>query len=120
MAKRKKVLVIDRRKWARGKVGGRLLDWGGKMCCLGFDARACGIPKKVILDMETPGDISSYYSCEDAKTRVTFNDYYVGNSAVVEDAIHFNDNEELTDSQREEYLTPVLKKLGYDEIKFVN
>src|SRR6478736_6393894 len=38
-------VVIDRAKWHRGKggPGSKLITFDGKMCCLGFDALACGL-----------------------------------------------------------------------------
>ncbi len=44
--------VIDRQKWAPGLMGQCILskllnsDNGGKMCCLGFYGKACGIPNE--------------------------------------------------------------------------
>lgn len=45
---------IDRRWWSRGipmDTPSALLLPSGKMCCLGFYARACGLPKNTILKM---------------------------------------------------------------------
>lgn len=43
-------LVIDRTKWGTGS----LLRPDGKMCCLGFLSRACGVPDELMLNNGYP------------------------------------------------------------------
>ena len=52
-------LTIDRRKWARGDMGGgsALLNEIGSMCCLGFDMRGCGFKPKEIRNQAMPDDV---------------------------------------------------------------
>lgn len=43
-------LIIDRAKWGTGS----LLRSDGKMCCLGFLSKACGVPNELILHSGYP------------------------------------------------------------------
>lgn len=116
--KEKKVLVIDRKQWGRGTMGGVLLDSEtGLMCCLGFDALACGIPKSVITGMPSPCDIPDNYTEKQAKTRLGS---YECNSDLVATLIRINDAIGITEARREGQLKPLLKQLGYDVVRFVN
>ena len=53
--------TINRTRWYRGNggCGSALLLRGGKMCCLGFYLKSCGIQKKKLLGKETPDDVVS-------------------------------------------------------------
>lgn len=55
-----RVLTIDRTRWYRGQ-GDResrlLRSKDGKMCCLGFDALACGLEEKNIIDVGFPSQV---------------------------------------------------------------
>lgn len=59
MAKKLFGLTINRNRWFRGRGsdGSQLLTDEGQMCCLGFLARACGIPANEILDRATPEEL---------------------------------------------------------------
>ena len=44
-----KRFTVYRNKWNRGSpTASHLLGNGGKMCCLGFLAEQCGVPRKAI------------------------------------------------------------------------
>jgi len=120
---KKRVLTIDRKKWARGgKEPAYLLSGKGKMCCLGFDARACGLSKERILmqmepcEIEVSPDEKHYIT----KRLISVINGYGNNSKLIDDLMSLNDNPDIGDSEREERLTPLLKKLGYAEVHFVN
>lgn len=119
----KKVLTIERSLWVRG--GGRtrylygdaaLLNEKGRMCCLGFDALACGLQQEDILHVEMPADIiSKVVTKEYYETRMNV----YTNSAVCRAQI-LNDDRNITDEEREAQLIPVLKELGWDEVVFID
>ena len=127
----KRVLVIDRSKWARGEYteresgrddfGGKryLLDRDGMMCCLGFDALAMGLAPKAILNKGTP-------LCVPQNAR-GYKKYAVNriddgrrHTEVVANAMNVNDDDRLSESAREKKLAPILKRLGYNDVQFVN
>lgn len=49
-------LTIEPARWSRGCTS-MLLEAGGKMCCLGFLAKACGYDDATILNQSTPGSL---------------------------------------------------------------
>lgn len=142
---KKKVLVINRAKWRNGgdsndlqdtydadkcdKFGETfLLNDDGFMCCLGFDAVACGIPKNDILNTSDP--ISLIGNSEDlvdstlkryARFRIKSSGggTWCDNSAAVKAALSANDDSTLTPTTREKRVRAALLKLGWDEVKFV-
>jgi hypothetical protein len=124
-----KVLIIARSKWRRGgavddKAGVNkdglgltyLLNSQGYMCCLGFDALACGLSTEQILNR----------TCPDSLTLDGIPDEYLNRtehespSHPVRRAIEINDACNLSDQEREAQLIPILKELGWDDVVFVN
>lgn len=71
-------LEIDRAKWLRGEgaENSRLLrHYDGKMCCLGLYLEACGVPREVLRDKNTPAQLDEriprwLYEPNKALTRV--------------------------------------------------
>lgn len=116
-----RVLTIDRSIWLRGEgaMSSYLLSRDGKMCCLGFDALACGLTKGMIYDRRSPDHhaLRIHFSAEDFKLR--FYTHGVNNS-IVQQCMHINDAQTITDAFREEMLTPLLLSLGYDKVEFIN
>lgn len=116
----KKVLTIVRSKWLRGEGG--LVSYlrrpeDGKMCCLGFDALACGFTPAQITGREDPRTLAEVMDvpADYETTRCS------PNYRTIFDAMDINDNIEISDSEREERLIPLLKKIGgYDEVCFVD
>lgn len=54
-----KRLTIDRAKWGIGW----LRNYNtGKMCCLGFLGRACGVPSEILKGKGMPSDLSDVYN----------------------------------------------------------
>lgn len=127
-----KVLTIERAKWRRGgdtpeKVAefGEtvLLNDSGLMCCLGFDAHACGIPKKNLLGVGNPSDLAAEdlvrHGSRYAQMRLVRRvDRWVDNGAVLR-AIKANDSRRLSERQREARIRRELKSLGWDDVRFV-
>jgi hypothetical protein len=123
-------LTIKRSEWRRGgwtpkesHLGSvRLLNREGLKCCLGFDALAAGVPRELIQDRVDPESLVGICTVGNyIETRTTlFNSGERKNSADVVDAIVINDDNTLTDAQRETKLIPVLKRLGWDNVIFVD
>lgn len=76
----KKVLVINRPQWLRGQGSyqSRLLDWDGRMCCLGFDALACGLTNDDIRGISSPWGVGV-----DKNTRTKYPDYFLTRTGLV-------------------------------------
>jgi hypothetical protein len=122
-------LVIDRAKWGRGEGYGALLR-DGKMCCLGFLARECGLGAKTIKGVRAPSDFSRYIDDETSipckvrrhqeiwnavlgkiKPRAPFKGASEG-SDVEGILVIINDSEDLTPARRERLLTKEFAKIG--------
>jgi hypothetical protein len=127
----KRVLTIDRSKWRRG--GGseinhpdgptRLLNERGKMCCLGFDALACGLPPEAIQDKGEPGEIDdALRNFPEYVKSARFHDDDEGPYQTwrIDDAIRDNDDATLTEARREELVRKDLLALGWDDVVFVD
>jgi len=128
-------LVIKRSEWRRGAMLQDHDKWGsvallndrGKMCCLGFDALACGVPIDAIRGFTSPEEVP--FECLEpdvtkryAKGRVregSFGIYH--NSDFVNEAMEINDDSTISDEQREARLIPLLKRIGgYDKVTFID
>ena len=118
-------VVIDRAKWHRGKggPGSKLITFDGKMCCLGFDALACGLKHDDInlrcdpagTGFGIPGlvDITDapLWSAEDRKQFM--------DSEVCREMMEINDSESTTDEEREAALIESAAKV-HRKFVFVN
>jgi hypothetical protein len=123
-------LTIKRSEWRRGGWSSetaylgsiRLLNREGLKCCLGFDALAAGVPSELIFDRVDPESLVGFCTIGNyIETRTTlFGSGERKNNADVVDAIVINDDTMLTDAEREAKLIPVLKKLGWDNVIFVD
>lgn len=125
-----RVLTIVRSRWGRG-IGfdSYLLNpYTKQMCCLGFDAIACGLTEDEIASRTSPGDFAAYLNYE-PPTDVQRN-YFANrlngpggssaNNKIVGKAMTINDNPDITDTEREALLIPLLKQLGWDDVVFVD
>lgn len=121
-----KVLTIERSKWIRGDAfDTALLNDNGKMCCLGFDAIACGLPAALIDGRGNPDGI-------DDRALENFPDYLKSRrfiaddfgitrqSAIVDRAIKHNDDNDIDDEAREHLVRNDLIALGWDDVVFVD
>lgn len=131
------ILTIDRSKWRRGGLSHNrqqtqgmtaLLNDKGFMCCLGFDAIACGIPKEAILGVLEPVGVLEKIKADAHPRYITMKrfDYYQGEPAVWEraeaiaEAMAHNDDDRLGDAEREALIRADLKALGWEDVIFIN
>lgn len=131
-----KVLTIYRDEWYRGRDGASLRvpnETGipaaniGKMCCLGFDALACGFTVTDIEDKSDPCDLAIEYGVDElpswyVEARLVVVDeegnVTCKNNHIINECIEVNDDKFLTESQREDKLVPLLKQLGWEDVVF--
>jgi hypothetical protein len=122
MAKKRRVLTVDRGKWLCGSLResvfgiSRLRNDAGMMCCLGFDAIACGVPADRIRGAFRPGDLETKGLPESyVASRVNTK----GQRHPVELAIAANDARAISQQERERRVRKHLMKLGWDDVRFV-
>lgn len=119
-------LVIDRQKWYRGNQnndptcgeGSKLLRrTDGKMCCLGFDAVACGIDSRTI---EGVGFLDHFtIACENFKKLLPHHfDKYGARSQFVAEAAAINDDRGIPDENKEARLKTLFAEQNI-ELEFV-
>ncbi len=103
--KKPEVFTINRSKWVHG--GERikdilgtseLLNDCGNMCCLGFYAKACGVPEDKLSGIATPEQVRA------GTTRVpymttNFENKYRVNSDLASGLMSINDHEEGSDNE---------------------
>lgn len=110
-------LVIDRKKWLRGDPANAKLfrSTDGKMCCLGFDLLDRGFTVDQISDKGTPRSV--YYS------GAPIADLVIGagviNSTVCRNLMTFNDDDDLTDDEREAGISRLFRTIGV-KVEFIN
>ncbi len=120
--------TIDRAKWLNGELIKRyddvgrgddapmstLLHEGGTMCCLGFYAKECGVPRKVLAAACEPGAIISPKQTAKFSPKIVkwdeFNDR-AHNTAITSNLIDANDNE-MPIAKREKKIISLFKKAG--------
>jgi hypothetical protein len=106
---------VSRRRWLRGGEG-VLLNSSGKMCCLGFGARQCGVKAKDIRGRTMPAIIPvaarTQALCD---SPLLAGDY---NSALANAASTINDDDAISDKERETKLRDLFAGFGH-QIVFV-
>lgn len=108
--------IIDRTKWLRGEGSMRsflLRADDGKMCCLGQVGEQCGLSSADMLSIQTPWALESAAL---ARYPEWLNRPVSGDRVA---AMTVNDNEKLSDAEREAKLTALFAKHG-DELEFIN
>lgn len=104
-----KTFTIDRSKWVRGGENGasRLLNYAYFMCCMGFYARACGVPTTDLLGRSYPDEVE----CGCVPGIVTKKG---GKSmkAIGWDLAAYNDNSALSEASRELKVRACFKRIG--------
>jgi hypothetical protein len=123
-----KTFYVSRARWLRGEgsQNSRLLrPSDGKMCCLGFYGRACGIPSEQLENAGAPDELVGYY-----ETTVKYRDFWpkwvlqepedlgYRMTAATTRAMEVNDDDELGAVEREETLAELFKSVGV-ELVFV-
>lgn len=120
METKMKKLTIEMSKWLRGNPEKSALMLRDKMCCLGFDAIACGFTPDEIAGIGSPSVLYNSIKTDNVdyfKKRLTDSKRY--NSIIVVKAMQINDSPSLSDEERIIELIPILKELGYDEVEFI-
>lgn len=137
-------VVVDRKRWLRGKLMGikrvknltsYLYDSDSKcMCCLGFASRAGGLDLRRIKDIGTPAGVvkDSAYPTRSVKSipkvllkLLTIRKFRDGGVNTVDDSLicsklmSINDEEDITETEREEKLVREGKKAGL-QFTFIN
>ncbi len=122
-----KSFTIDRKIWSNAETHRRLEDVGrhaeahsklldehGRMCCLGFYALACGVPKESIENVSTPDCIIKPYRRLVTGMVCTSE----GSSDLATDLMSANDEDttddggDITPKQREKSIRDHFKKIG--------
>ena len=122
-----KKFVVKRSKWYRGEgdAESRLQTSKNKMCCLGFYAKECGLKKKDILDIGSPGevpyDIKNLWDTFllESKTHFYTDEPSISDSSIANDMMEINDNEFITEKERELRLKELFKTQGI-KLKFID
>jgi hypothetical protein len=127
----RKVLTIERATWRRGGESGykahgstNLLNEFGFMCCMGFDALACGIPKQALLNANYPsslvirGRVDSESEYARTRTRRDSQSLLIDSQAAAR-AVKANDADDITEAEREARVRDALIALGWDDVVFV-
>ena len=112
-------LVIEESKWYRGKSSrhSRLRrKQDGLMCCLGFDALACGLEKDQITSVNFP---SKLRVLPEAMRWLTSHDSDDPDYPLERRIGAINDDAEMTDQTRKEQLTRLFLEGGNIELVFV-
>lgn len=118
--------VIDRASWrcggdgphARGHGITRLRNHEGFKCCLGQVCEQCGILASAMLAIATPGDLRAVLSPVDAEMIAHVATDKNDDSDFAIAAMNLNDNEDLSDRERERQLRDHFTEHGH-RIKFV-
>ena len=115
-----KEFTINRAKWGRGdsNEGYLLNDVSGKMCCLGFYAKACGLKNKDIIGVTDPASYQSYFFEKNSGTWKTKLLKSSRNTSTCNDLIIINDSMYITDEAREEKIIKKFARIGI-KVKFV-
>jgi hypothetical protein len=137
-----KAFTIDRSKWACGENANRLTEMGrrdegnetalltdhGRMCCLGFYAKACGVPNKSLKGIGEPCDLTPRQGMKLSEKilRIEENNYryskddpthHLVNKSVTSDLIQVNDDMDVRLDKREKKIASLFKKVGIN-VKF--
>lgn len=124
MAEYKRIteLVIDRSRWLRGQgPDSMLLDSRGRMCCLGFACVEAGVEADRLLHAGSPEDVGSSHDLLTVPvlSRVKESDDEDGgvhrrvvDTALSQEAIGINDDEEMEDTAREVALAELFAREG--------
>lgn len=124
-----KVLEIDRQTWNNAATQHlhqptALLDGSGSMCCLGFDALACGYTRDQLRGHQTPSQLATAHTIlpgYETRVRTITVALMNCNTILASDAMELNDDPEISKAAREAKLIPILKELGgYDDVRFIN
>jgi hypothetical protein len=117
--KKLKVLKLSKRLWLRGDPTNSTLRARdtGKMCCLGFLGRACGVPARALTERGFPSDVDQKYSGKFPPGLERTIEGAFGKSRhasyLADEIAGANDNPDIDDAERARLLAPKFRKLGY-------
>jgi len=122
-----KKLTIQRSKWLRGEGPGQsylIRRTDQKMCCLGFFGLACGLNPERMTDVGSPIGIplmlketySKVWSSKVPEAKFLFSAGGGGHSESANDLMNVNDNNNLTESDREREITAIFAKNGIEVV----
>lgn len=114
-------LVIDRQKWLRGEGSSNSYLLRGKdrkMCCLGFLALQCGYTQDEIIHKESPSSVGGLVT-KFPSGLVCLKRGITSNSIQCHRLMTCNDDELLSDEEREGQLIDLFHEIGID-IEFIN
>jgi hypothetical protein len=112
-----KSFTVKRSKWLRGRDGDRstLCNRNGKMCCLGFLAKASGCTDSDILDQASPWDLLLNKKIQlNGLAKIGY-----GNTTDSNHLMCINDSNGTKQEARERELKEAFKDLGI-KLKFVD
>jgi len=103
--------TVDREKWYRGKgeTGSKLVRRDGRMCCMGFYGKTCGVPKKRMRG------VGSFHTTEPI-IPVPLETKY---PSLLDKIYATNDCVEITERTRERLLKRYLKEANI-KVTFIN
>lgn len=126
-AKTLKTVRISRKRWfygdrrRAGYTASKLLipdtvstDAKGKMCCLGFAALACGVPRRVIRGQGAPSSVVQITEGKPYRNRLSrfLKDGEDDCNDTVYEMMEINDALTLTRAEKEKALKPLARKIG--------
>lgn len=108
--------TVWRDAWLRGETGSLLID--GKRCCLGFLGQACGLGDNELSLAGTPEETRRFKAWPEPLLDITEDEdgASVRDSIACQDIVHINDDddEDMSDEQRESELTALFASMGID------
>jgi hypothetical protein len=109
-------VVIDRKKWRRGKIGeSNYLFANDKYCCLGFLSKAAGVSDERMKFKELPIDLD--FIPESIKWTIEGNrSYFLSEDCIL--AYRANDYE-MREEEREKKIVEIFERNGW-QVKFIN
>lgn len=122
-----KRLTIDRSRWLRGPLLGSKNDYSCllrrgdmRMCCLGFLAVDCGIPKEDLLEVASPAATSKAHRRLWPEGTLVPNSFgELENSLLMEKLMAANDDAGTDEAFREKRIQELFSLIGY-EVVFVD
>jgi hypothetical protein len=100
-------VTVDRKKWLRGEgdtYSFLLRETDQKMCCIGFLAKQIGASDEEILNCSTLNQVHTNEA----------NAYVDANGNDLAEAYRINDSDAYTDTNREELLVQLGKRMGVE------
>lgn len=117
--KKVKEFTVDCNKWLRGEMISSLLVSSGKMCCLGFYAKACGVEDSDLMNTATPARLYAKCNIELEGLTSVMDEGHLRDNRLTQLAVSYNDDRHISDELRISSLTRVFNDLGI-KVTFIN